>query len=515
MKICPFISHLLGDENSNTLTLNNGTGDAQSTGDSNDVVILGYNDGDGSDVQTDVLTKAEPDKQNSNQIECLKKSCRFYHTKNEECRFDTIFSKIDRAKTAEDDNSKISELAKDIDKIWNFQTKGVTEIVESLADSDKNQTQALDEFKAAFDKRFEETLENKLESLDLSVDESSFENIQKSIQEQIDSLRQKLETRDDQFESLSNTVSEIVSNVDTSISEIKAMSDDVSKQMLELKDTLPDESSLKKLIENAFDKTETNLTAFDITTPIKALEHKIEDIQRTQENNTAGVEKKLLTSIQNQKELEEQISTWKEEFGTATSSMKSQHDEWESQIAELVENNKKISGYIEEGVKHREETKSRMGKKEAKKYNNLGVTSFHNGAYEMARDQFLKAVELDPDFAEAFNNLGLAYTELDVEEKATDAFGRAIELNPSLHAAYNNLGYIHYKQGEYEQAVEQYNEALGRSTKNGPAYTNLGNAYYKLDKMDEARDAWTKALELDPGNEKARRNLERISEDNE
>jgi Flp pilus assembly protein TadD len=57
-----------------------------------------------------------------------------------------------------------------------------------------------------------------------------------------------------------------------------------------------------------------------------------------------------------------------------------------------------------------------------------------------------------------------------------------------------------------------YNEALGRSTRNGLAYTNLGNACYKLGQIDKARDAWTKALELDPGNEKARRNLQRISE---
>jgi Flp pilus assembly protein TadD len=503
MKICPFISHLLGDENSNTLTLNNGAATANDTGGSSDVVILGYNDGDGSDVQTDVMTKAEPAGDLSSAAECLRESCRFYHKSDEECRFDIMLSKIDQIKPAEDEESKISGLAKDIDKIWNFQTKGVTEIVESLADSEKHQAQALDKFKEALGKN--------IESLGVKVEESSRENIK----EQINSLREKIEVREDEVESLSNTIAEVVSNLDNSISEIKALSDDVSKQVKELKNSVPEESSLMKMLERALDKTENSLTAFDITTPIKSLEHKIEDLQKKQEDSTAGVEKKLLTSIQNQKELERQINAWKEELNAAVSDITSRHDDWETRIAELAENHKQISGYLEEGVKHREEAQTRLSKKESKKYNNLGVTSFHNGAYEMARDQFLQAVKLDPNSAEAYNNLGLAYTELDIEEKATEAFGRAVELNPSLHAAYNNLGYIHYKQGDYEQAVELYNEALGRNTKNGPAYTNLGNAYYKLGRMDEARDAWTKALELDPGNEKARRNLERISEDNE
>jgi tetratricopeptide (TPR) repeat protein len=494
---------MLGDENSNTLTLHNGANGTHDTGDSGDVVILGYNDGDGSDVQTDVMTKTESCAETANQVECLRDSCRFYNKSDTVCRFDKMLSKLEQMEPARDDGPQISSLAKDIDKIWNFQTKGVTEIVESLADSEKSQSQTLDKFKDAIGKN--------IESLGTGIDKSSFENIQ----EQIISLREKIEARDDEFGSLSNKISEVISNLDHSISEIKSMSDDVSNQVKELNNAIPEESGLKKMLEEAVGKTETNFTAFDITTPIRALEHKIEDFQKAQQDSTAGVEKKLLTSIQNQKELEGRIDAWKEEFDASTSDIKSSHDDFETRITELVENNKNISEYIEEGVKHREEAQSRLGKKESKKYNNLGVTSFHNGAYEMARDQFLQAVKFDPDFAEAYNNLGLAYTELDIEEKATEAFGRAIELNPSLHAAYNNLGYIHYKQGEYEQAVEQYNEALGRNTKNGPAYTNLGNAYYKLDKMDEARDAWTKALELDPGNEKARRNLERIGEDNE
>ncbi|UCG50577.1 MAG: tetratricopeptide repeat protein [Candidatus Latescibacterota bacterium] len=500
MKICPFISHLLGDENSNTLTLNKNASGSPSTNESGDVVILGYNDRDGSEVQTGVLTETESGVNIASHVECLKESCRFYKKDSAECQFEIVFAKLSDA-DSKATAPKTPDLSKDIDKIWKFQTKGVAEIVESFADSERKQSDSL--------ARLKEELDRGIQKLGSKIDESSLEDIQK----EIDSLLERIEGREEGFETLSETISKAVANVGESIAKLTNVSNDVSKRVDELKNSLPDESSLERLIEKSLDNTNNNLTAFDLTTPIRALEHKIEEIKNKQQDATEGVEKKLLTAIQTQKDLEEQITSWKEELTEMVSGIKPQHEEWEKRIGDLVENNKQISEYLEEGNRRRKEEQTRLGKKESKKYNNLGVTSFHNGAYELAKDQFLQAVKLDPEFSEAYNNLGLAYTELDQDEKATEAFGRAVELCPSLHAAYNNLGYIYYKQGNYEHAIEMYNEALGRNTKNGPAYTNLGNAYYRMGRMDDAREAWIKALELDPGNDKARRNLERISED--
>ena len=72
-----------------------------------------------------------------------------------------------------------------------------------------------------------------------------------------------------------------------------------------------------------------------------------------------------------------------------------------------------------------------------------------------------------------------------------------------------------YEEGQFSQAAQAYQHLVDQGFVDGALFYNLGNAYYKLDRMDEARDAWTKALELDPGNEKARRNLERIGKDND
>ncbi len=476
MKICPFISHLLGDENHNTLSLGEKTTDGGQTDASDDVVLLGYDNEEGVGSNKDGTNVNAA----SAQLECLKESCRFYQTASDECRFDMIFSKIDGFEQASAELSP--ELMRDIDKIWQFQTKGVAEIVESLADSDKKQADSLDTLKSE--------VTDRLEKLNQPGDGTDIESIQK----EIESLRDSIKERGEGFDNLSTTVSELADNV----ARLKDMSDDVSKKVADIDGAIPKESTINEILERSAKKTAEGLKALDFSEPVKSISQKVDDVLGAQKESAEDLGKKL--------------DSWKEDIVDRVLDLASRQEDWETRINELVDHQKELAGYLEEGKKHREDEQSRSTKKESKKYNNLGVTSFHNGAYEMARDQFLQAVKMDPDFAEAYNNLGLAFTELDDEEKATDAFTKAVELNSSLHAAYNNLGYIFYKKGDYEQAVEMYNEALGKNSKNGPAYTNLGNAYYRMDRLNEASDAWTKALELDPGNEKAKRNLQRISE---
>jgi Flp pilus assembly protein TadD len=357
------------------------------------------------------------------------------------------------------DNSGIKEISREIDKIWKFQTKGVSEIVESLADSEKKHASNLGDLKQEFAR--------KLEDLAGAMTKSSLQPVQNEVQ----MLREKLEGSQEGFDNLSTTVSDFVTSLEENLKEIKTLSNSLFRQMTDIKSSIPQEKSIAEAVRGSLEGAA--------------------DARK-------GVEEKLVSL--------------KDELAGKIGEISARQEAWEKRFEEFANRQNEISQYLEAGKKHRENEQGRQSKKESRKYNNLGVTSFHNGAYDMARDQFIQAVKLDPEFAEAYNNLGLAHTELNEEEKATEAFTKAVELNPSLHAAYNNLGYVLYKQGNYEQAIEMYNEALGRSMHNAPAYTNLGNAYYKLGRNEDARAAWTKALELDPGNEKAKRNLKKLGD---
>jgi len=537
MRICPFVSHMLGDDNSDTWTI--GGGDIRRTKGKNEedprgnVVVLGYEDGAGqTDTMTEVATEKEEESSVPSHLHCLKEACRFYKEKSGDCQFDLVFSMLmDRQEsTPQVDSGEIAdavgeEVAKDIDKIWKFQTKSVEELIKGFGESDKNQTKSIADFK--------KDLEKTINKLATKLEKSGAAGLKKDISD----LKKRIDEREQGFEDLSGTMSELVLNLHESITKLEGKSEDTLGKLRHLSDSTPDESSLRRLIEDSMERRMKDLEPDDLLEPLDDIRRQLEDVLESQKDTPAWVDKlndlhrqldavletqkqgspdyeeKLDATLRAQHQLETRAEEWHEEISERIQDLRTQQKTWEERFTKLFDRHEEILEALEDMRKQRDTDHGRTGQREAKKFNNLGVTSFHNGAYEMARDQFVQAVHLDPEFAEAYNNLGLAYTELDEEDKASEAFSRAIELNPELHAAYNNLGYIHFRKGDYDQAIEMYNAALGRSTHNSSAYTNLGNAYYKLGRSKDAKQAWTKALEIDPGNEKAKRNLDRVDKD--
>jgi len=65
-------------------------------------------------------------------------------------------------------------------------------------------------------------------------------------------------------------------------------------------------------------------------------------------------------------------------------------------------------------------------------HNNLGDAYGKRGMLELSRDHFLRAIELNPRYADAMHNLGSAYLQMGEIEKARESFLRALENNPNL-----------------------------------------------------------------------------------
>jgi len=457
-----------------------------------DVVILGYDGSDTVSVKTETKVESK-DEAPSSHLYCLKDPCRFYDKEKDRCNFDKMLSELEKvpkggAKSGKDQAS--ARILKELDKVWKFQTKSVSELVSTISDSEKKNAGEIAKLKKDFDKWFTD-LRKRLEKGQEKGWKKEIDELRKSIE----SLESRLSDREESIENFSTTLSELVLGLEDSLKAVNTRTEELGRKIEEMESAVPKEKDLRLVFEELLEKTSSKR------------------MDREWEKMMGSLEAKLAEVSQSGRDAEEKLSARLEELSSRIEGLGRRREEWEERWERWEKTQREIREMFRSEKKEREEHWSHSKKKEARKLNNLGVSTFYNGAMEEAKKHFLKAVELDPNFAEAYNNLGLVYTEMGDEEKATEAFTKAVQLDPSLPAAYNNLGYIFYKQGSYEQAIEMYHQALGKSPNSSSAYTNLGNAYFKLGKKKEAVEAWQKAVEIDPQNERARAFLNRLGGD--
>ncbi len=130
----------------------------------------------------------------------------------------------------------------------------------------------------------------------------------------------------------------------------------------------------------------------------------------------------------------------------------------------------------------------------------LGCDYLNKNQGRAAFEQFIKAVEMDPEFAEGHNALGLMYMGLGEFAKAESHLKKAIELNPNLPDYYNNLGRLYTDMGRYKEAIENFKKAISFLVYSSPhfAHANLGWAYYKNGQIKEAFAEINTALQMSP-----------------
>ncbi len=133
-------------------------------------------------------------------------------------------------------------------------------------------------------------------------------------------------------------------------------------------------------------------------------------------------------------------------------------------------------------------------------YNNKAVEAYKNQHYKDAQVFFMKAIELDPTYAEAYSNLGAIHSKFKNFAKAIELYKKAIELKPSYAGVYTNLGNALNKSYEYEEAVYYHNIAIKLAPNESNHYSNIASAYKNLGRFDRAIKFYKKAIELDKNN---------------
>jgi tetratricopeptide (TPR) repeat protein len=138
---------------------------------------------------------------------------------------------------------------------------------------------------------------------------------------------------------------------------------------------------------------------------------------------------------------------------------------------------------------------------------NLGTLYMKAGRSAQAEIAFERALQMQPDNAEAANSFGALRAQSGNLPGAIELFRAALAARPDFPDALNNLGYALFQTGQGEQALELYQKALKVRPGFAEAFNNLGIYFGQGGDLEKAREFFSKAVESRPGYGEAANNL--------
>ncbi|MBF0525101.1 MAG: tetratricopeptide repeat protein [Deltaproteobacteria bacterium] len=121
----------------------------------------------------------------------------------------------------------------------------------------------------------------------------------------------------------------------------------------------------------------------------------------------------------------------------------------------------------------------------------------HFGQTQEALEKYRKALELDPNSANAHNNLGVLYSNLRQHQEALTEFQEAVRLNPGYASAHNNLGNAYVMLGKQDEAVLEFQTALSVDPNYINAMVTLAKLYDRMERKLAAIAYLGRAAEID------------------
>jgi tetratricopeptide (TPR) repeat protein len=116
----------------------------------------------------------------------------------------------------------------------------------------------------------------------------------------------------------------------------------------------------------------------------------------------------------------------------------------------------------------------------------LGDAYHHKQRYADAAREFTRAIELDPDDAQAHLYLGLTDQQLHRLDDAGAELQKAVALNPDDSEGHYYLGLLYSDQGKYEPAIAEFQKALDIDPQYEEATKALADAQAALQKQQKA-----------------------------
>jgi len=143
---------------------------------------------------------------------------------------------------------------------------------------------------------------------------------------------------------------------------------------------------------------------------------------------------------------------------------------------------------------------------------NLAAVSLEKKQMDETIAHAKKALELDPTLTEAHYLIGNAYFGKGDYVQAIAPFEAAIRARPENALAHDNLGICLVATGKVAEGLAELNEAVRVDPASADAHYNLGYILMQVGKIEEAKAQLGQALRLNPAHEKARRQLQKLTD---
>jgi TolB-like protein/DNA-binding winged helix-turn-helix (wHTH) protein len=131
----------------------------------------------------------------------------------------------------------------------------------------------------------------------------------------------------------------------------------------------------------------------------------------------------------------------------------------------------------------------------------MGVAMFLKWNWAGADQEFDRAIELDPEFAEAYNYRSKLRVALNRNDEAIEAAKKAMEINP--FETPSGLAHAYFSVRQYDAAINDANQRLEGLPQNASLHWALWEAYRRKGALKEAAQEWETRLQLRGYSDKA------------
>jgi tetratricopeptide (TPR) repeat protein len=126
---------------------------------------------------------------------------------------------------------------------------------------------------------------------------------------------------------------------------------------------------------------------------------------------------------------------------------------------------------------------------------------FKHGNVTAARDNYIKAIALDPTDPSLYLNLGVAYLRLGDNGNAKQCFLKTFELAPTNSLALANLGIIAQAAGNADEAIELLSQAAKLGPNNHIILMKYGDVLFEKDLTEQALQQYQMIIQREPASQ--------------